>query len=110
MITKTKTAEGTILTLTRKDKVWQCSECKKRYSTIPSQCSCGAVDKVFDEVDLAIKEGPRKLYTVQSNFLYDIDQISKNSIVSLITDDKVTKDLVTRKLVIEIPTVAEEKK
>ena len=95
--------------LSRFDRIWFCSECKKEYlATVPNQCSCGAQDKVFLEKTIPIEEAPRKLFVVQSNIIYEGDQINKDSIVSLIVKDRVTKGLLSRKLISEVKDVVKE--
>lgn len=94
--------KGGVLKLTRKDKAWVCSECDKEFrGAVPVQCSCGAQDKVFTEKELPIEETGRKTYAVNSNFIYSAKQIDKDSIVSLIEKDRVTKSLLDRNLISE---------
>ena len=104
MIKKVETGKRTVYELSRKDKIWVCSECNREYSNIPTQCSCGAPDKVFIEKDLPIKESARKEYNVKTNFIYDATHISAGLIVSLPSADYVTKNLVKRKIIEEIDT------
>ena len=96
-----------VLELNRFERIWFCSECKKEFpvSAVPTQCSCGAEDKVFMEKTLPIEESPRKLFTIQSNIIYEGDHIPKDSIVSLIIKDRVTKNLLSRKLISECKEV-----
>lgn len=93
-----------VLELSRFERIWFCSECKKEFPTsaVPTQCSCGAEDKVFMEKTLPIEESARKLYTVQSNIIYEGDHIPKDSVVSLIVKDRITKNLLSRKLISEV--------
>ena len=99
-----------ILELSRKERHWLCSECNKEYSSAPTQCVCGASDKVFMEKDCPIKESTRREYEVLGNFIYDLKQINKGSIVSLIEKDRATKNLLKSELIklIEVPEVAKE--
>ena len=93
-----------VLELSRFERIWFCSECKKEFSVsaVPAQCSCGAEDKVFMEKTLPIEESPRKLFTIQSNIIYEGNHIPKDSIVSMIVKDRVTKNLLSRKLISEV--------
>jgi len=103
MIEKEKRGKEEILKLTRKDRFWVCSECDKEFrGVVPPQCSCGAQDKVFMEKELPIEDTGRKTYTVVSNFIYASKQIDKDTIVSLVEKDRVTKGLLDRKLISEI--------
>ena len=102
MIEKIQQGNEIILKLVRKDRFWVCSECEKEYrGEVPTQCSCGAQDKVFTEKDSLVEEGPRKLYKVMQNFIYSSQHIAKGSIVSLLIKDRVTKGLLERKLIQE---------
>ena len=103
MVKKTKNKEGQeVLELSRLDRIWFCSECKREFKAeVPAQCPCGAQDKVFLEKTVPIEESSRKIYTVLSNIIYEGDQINKDDVVSLIVKDRVTKNLLQRKLVAE---------
>jgi hypothetical protein len=104
-----------VVTLSRKEKIWKCSDCGREVLTIPTQCECGSLSDAFDEKQ-DIVEGPRKVYVVQKNIIYNGQHIDAGSIVSLISGDRVTKSLVARRLVSlqkeekEVPIKEMEKK
>lgn len=102
MIKPIETNGKVILELSRFDRLWVCSECNKEYSIAPEQCSCGASDKVFLEKSAEVKESPRKEYLVKFNFLYEASEVKKGTIVSLQSKDRITKNLLLRKLIEEI--------
>lgn len=105
----TKENGSLVLELSRFDRIWFCSECNKEFKTAPSQCSCGATDKVFLEKTLSVEESKRKEYKVLSNIIFDADQVDKDSIVSLIEKDRITKNLLSRKLIQELSRKEEVK-
>ena len=89
-----------VLELNRQNKVWVCSECKKEYEKIPGQCSCGALARSFDEKDVLIQEGAkRSKYLVERNVLFAGQQINKGEIVSLVEDDRSTKEMLRDKII-----------
>ena len=89
--------------LSRKDRIWACTECGKEFPVAPVQCSCGAGDKVFIEKDNPIAQTGRKTYKVTQNIIYEGEQINKGEIISLVTKDRISKNLIARRLVEEIP-------
>ena len=97
-----ETKVDNVTTLSRKDRIWVCTECNKEFRIAPTQCSCGATDKVFVEKDAVIEDTGRKTYKVLQNIIYEAKQISKGNIVSLIVKDRCTKNLLARKLIEEI--------
>lgn len=104
MVEKVKKKDKDVLYLTRKQKIWVCTECKKEYNDIPSQCSCGALAPVFDEKEGIVGENEdRKIYKVhRKNILYQGQQVNVGQEVSLIVRDRITKDLLERNLVVEV--------
>lgn len=96
------TKEGSKLVLSRKDRSWVCSECDKEYKIAPTQCTCGAPDKVFLEKDMPVEESTRKDYHIKANIIYEATEIKKGSIVSLIAKDRCTKNLLLRNLIEEV--------
>ncbi len=110
MVKKAKNKEGQeVLELSRFDRIWFCSECNREFKAeVPPQCPCGAQDKVFLEKTAVVEETPRRIYTILSNIIYEGDQINKGSIVSLIVKDRVTKNLLQRKLISEAKDVVKE--
>lgn len=93
---------STIVELVRFDKAWICSECDREYRIAPVQCKCGATDKVFLEKTLPIEESLRKTYKANCNFIYEGDEIKRDSIISMIEKDKVTKNMIKRNLISEV--------
>ena len=91
-------AKADVVELSRTDKVWVCSECQKEYKAIPSQCVCGAGAKAFDEKDVLIsEEAGRDEYIVNTNIIYDGQQIDTGKTISLVKTDRVTKSLLKHK-------------
>ena len=101
-----------VLELSRKQRVWKCSDCGKDYVDIPTQCSCGALSDAFDERQDDVV-GQRKLYKVNKSVIYNGQHLEAGLIVSLIAGDRVTKSLVARKLILsqkeEMPVKEEVK-
>lgn len=102
MIETIKSGNSIVLKLSRIEKIWFCSECKREFKIAPPQCSCGAVDKVFLEKDLKVIGGKRAEYDVISNFIFESTHIQSGSVVSMIINDSITKSLLQRKLISEI--------
>ena len=87
-----------VIDLVRKQRIWRCSDCGKEYLEIPTQCECGALSDAFDERHEDV-EGQRKVYVVSKNIIYNGQQLNAGEIVSLISSDRVTKSLISRKLI-----------
>ena len=110
MLEKVKKENGqTVLKLTKFERIWICSECKREFKIAPPQCPCGAVDKVFIEKDLPVKESKRREYLVNSNIIFESNQILANQIISLPINEDITKSLLARKLISEIKEEEEKK-
>ena len=105
MVKEEKRENGSVLVLSRKERSWYCSECSKEYAVAPSQCVCGASDKVFLEKDTMIAETARKDYMIKDNIIYEATCIAKGKLVSMLPNDRVTKNLLKRKLIEEIKSV-----
>jgi len=91
-------SKADVLELSRKDKIWVCSECQKEYKDIPSQCACGAAARAFDEKDVLIsEEAGREDYTVLNNIIYDGQQVNAGKTISLVKNDRATKSLLKHK-------------
>lgn len=109
MIEVIKKEDGSsVIKLSKFERIWFCSECNKEFKIAPTQCSCGAVDKVFLEKDLPYKEADRSEYKVESNIIFEAEQILKGKVVSLPIKDFITQDLLKRKLISEIPVKIED--
>ena len=102
MVRKDKKGNKVVYFCSRKDIAWVCTECSKEYRIAPTQCSCGASDKVFIEKDVLVEETERKEYVVKESIIYDATIIDQNSIVSMVVNDRVTKNLLKRKLISEV--------
>lgn len=88
-----------VLELSRKDKVWVCSECNKEYKDIPGQCICGAMARSFEEKDIAPKDDEKGEYLVEKRCIYDGKEIERGVIVSLSRKDRVLKSMLDNGIV-----------
>lgn len=91
-----------VLELSRKDKVWVCSECTKEYVTIPGQCSCGAIVRSFEEKDIPAVEGEKGEFLIEKRCIYDGREIERGTIVVLNKKDRFTKSMLLNKIITPI--------
>ena len=100
---KAKKIERGARRLVRAVMMWQCTKCKKMYGTYPDRCVCGQFPPTFVEKTTAVSdELSRKDYMVNSNFLFQGEQIDKGTYISLPDCDELTEDLAGRGLVTEV--------
>jgi len=84
----------------RSQRVWRCSECQKEYPQIPAQCVCSAMAQSFVEDSSIIGENDTGVqYLFKSSVIYDGRHINPGTIMNLVEDDRVTKDLLNRGLI-----------
>ena len=90
-----------------KNKVitWVCNECNTEYASIPAQCKkCGSMPQSFDEKFVNFIEGERGIFLVRKNIVIGQQEYKQGKQISLVLEDPIVKDLLSRNLVVRVDT------